>query len=255
MAIGAYERANVVAILAAGRDPKWTPEQTAYDDAPDSAADGISLIETDVNGVLRARVELHLRKSVAFRTAVCTLNTYVNGQTWTVTIGGFAVASGVIATNWSDVVDALIAALPGVPNADALVSFARTGVGDATVLVVTGDVNANWAIVVAATGGASMDCKADPFTADLYLYGKVRGGLSTPAAVTPPDDWALIEGETHMAVTWRGFSHKLDVDGYSRLYAQVDNLTPFAGDGGTVTYALGGGLWLAGCVLESGVQT
>jgi len=253
MAVGPYERANVVAILAAGRDPKWSEPQTGFANAPDSDGDGISLVGDDVNGLLRGRVELHLRKDISKRAAAITLNTFVAGQTWTVTITGNAVTTGAIATNWSDAVDALIAALPGVPAADALVTFARSGVGDATILVVEGIENADYNIAVSATGGSIMDCVAEPKLADLYIYGRVRSASATIALI-PPDNWALITGETHLAVTWRGLSHKLDVDSYAQLYAQVDNLLG-AGDGGSVTYAIGGGLWLAGCVLESGVST
>ena len=63
---GAFEKGNLLSILAAGRKPQWV-EQTGHEGAPDSTGDGVYLENS-----LQTYVVVEVRENVAYRTAVFT---------------------------------------------------------------------------------------------------------------------------------------------------------------------------------------
>ena len=251
---GPYEIANLLAILAGGRYPDMeeiTPAAN-YTGAPVGASAGASLVDTSERGVLAALVKAALREYPSYRQAVVTVTNFVAGQTYTVTITGNAVAFVDVTGDVKDTYDGLVAALAGVPAADALVSFTALdldGDGDSDALLVTGDVEADYGIATSTGGGgATMATEAEPSTADLRLYGTENDSTSDAPAL----NWNYIPS-SYLALDYRGHIQRYSVGGLQRLYAQVDNLAGHVSDGGTITYAMHG-VWIGPCQLEEQVQ-
>lgn len=237
MTVGLFELANLLSTLVVGRNPGWYDQVDAlgafdYAGAPNAGSDGVPL-----DNAPTALLIVDLRDDVSYRTCRITLGVFVAGQVWTVTVGGNPVATGAIATNWSDVVDALIAALPGVPAADALVTFTRSGTGDATILLVEGKAEPGYSIGIAAGGGASMACVANPESLDVRLFFTHLGSAANSTRNAPAaNTWRQANGAVYVGVTYRGCVERVTVAGLARGYAQLANLAGVVGDGGTVTY-------------------
>jgi hypothetical protein len=242
-----YETALLLDALIAGRVPSFA-EQTdgsshtgdpATTGAPATAGAGVGLVETgDTNGAIRALVGIQLRMDPSKRTAHVYPVNYVAGETYTVTIGGNAVAV-VGGGTWAATVALLIAALPGVPAAAALVTFAAAntsdggGAGTVDILVVRWKAEAATSIAATATGAATVRCVADPESCDarIYLY---RGGAARDTVTLMPTGWAL-EG-TITGITYRNLVRSILTAGCVRAYVEIYAVAGAAGDGGMVIY-------------------
>lgn len=262
MTTGAYNRANVVAILGAARAPRMF-RMSSFSGAPTSGTSGVSLIQSDSDGVLFCLYLLACREDVAKRTVRVSENSFLVSQTYTVYIDGSAAGNQVTYTagaldDWEDVVDGLIADLPAKALADAAVTMTKTGSATAGwVLEIKGKAEADYTVDWAATGGATVTMTAEPTSAEARFYNLMRG---TDINATDEDDWdsswAFI-ANSDITLDYRGKTDRLDVAGYERVYVEVYSEAGPIGDGalggsGAITYEMGG-VWFGPCILESGV--
>jgi hypothetical protein len=225
-----FELATKLAVLTAGRNPQWDPQLIGgvmtYTGIPASLASGVNLQDAVVT-----LLQVELRENVAYRTGRVTVNTLVASQTWTVSINGNAVAFAAgPADTWATIIAGLIAALPGVPAADALVTFgAEDSDGDTIddTLVVRGKDEADYTIAVSATGGAAMDLAADANSANLILWRAAKTTTQRVLGAGVPQTWSIdpafgVGGVA--AVDEKGVTGYQQTNGYSRIYGQLDTV-------------------------------
>jgi hypothetical protein len=234
-----FELSNLLNTLMVGRYLRWKEQlDTAgtayqYTGAPLSASYGVYLENSP-----RTRLCVSLRTDVHRRTVWVTEDNHVAGQTYTVTVDGTAVAyaSGG-GDSWADVLDGLVAALPGVPAADALVTFTAEDLdsdGTNETLVVRGKAEADYTFDASATGAATVGVQADPNTATFRTYAYYAAG--TPASgSSSPSAWQLHEDA--VTIGYRGHASDMyDSAGWGRAYLEGYDLDGPAGDGASVTY-------------------
>lgn len=241
-----FELALLLDTLIAARNPSWAEQTTgstysgdpSTTGAPVLSGAGVGLTVDDSAGCITALLNVQLREIPGQRTARVYATNYVAGETYTVTVGGHAVAV-VGGATWAACVVQLIAALPGVAGAAALVTFAgetSLTAGDtlrvrwkAETAAVVGDL----AITFSATGAATLKCVADPEScaARVFLY---RGGTAQTSATTTPSGWALAQSIS--GITYRNLTLPVLVAGFTRAYVEVHTVAGDAADGALVIY-------------------
>lgn len=254
------EQANVDAILSAGRMPRWV-EQDSYSGAPTSAADGVSFIAYEPSGgSIVAAYLIALREVVHARTSRVTITNAVAGQTYTVTVGGNAVAVVAATSTAAGIIAQLVAALAGVPAAAALVTFTAVDAdGDGTVdtLRVRGRAEADYTIGISATGAATIACDADPSGANVRMYFYPRRPYTdenVSGTVDEPEVWA-INPDGDELLDHRGCARRAFPASWSRGYIELHAYSHPGGDaagaGGTLSYSAGGGVWWGPAIQEA----
>lgn len=249
-----FENVNVLAELMVGRDPKWT-EQTEYTGAPDDLGDGVYLEDSPT-----AIVYLKCREEVHRRSARLTPVGPVVGDTYRVTIGGhivnFVAASAVV----DDIIDGLIAALPGVPAAAALVTFEGRNADDEntapfTQMFIAGKAEANWTLGLAIIGGggSTQTATADFDTCNARTYLTMRHKLSTAPNIGEPSSWGSPDA-AHAIASYHGWVDGVnDLGGVDRLYLELDTLASAVADvpgaGSAITYLAH--VWIGPAVRET----
>lgn len=240
-----FSRSLLLNELAAGRLPMFTEQTDGADGAgdplhigaPSSAASGVYL-----EGSILAHVVAQLRPEVHRRVACVYELNHVGGETYTVTIGGNAVAyvSGG-ADTWEDVVNGLIAALPGVPAAALLVTFeAQDSDGNGTddTLLIRGRSETAYSLGLTTTGAATMHAVADPESATgrFWRYYGVSPGTAPTSSpylsngiTEGPGGWTSTGAGTN-TITYRGLSDPRNVAGVNRGYYQLSTVTGAVGD-------------------------
>lgn len=248
-----FERANQLAILSSGRSPQWvahahTPATVAATTggAPSTAAAGVPLSDTASGTAVKTLVGLSPRKAAHRRQAVVTL-TYDAATTYTVTVGGNAVATAAntdAATTLTDLADDLNASAPVA----ALVTATATDAdGDGTIdsVTIVGDAEVDWSIDATVAGGAgTVTVVADPatLTVRVWLYG-------ANDALTGHPGWQLANNGGLSSIDRRGYVERFDTAGIGRLFLEVHAITAVGGDGASVTYSPT--LAVGPCLLET----
>jgi len=224
-----YELANLLATLMVGRDPQWT-EQTTYTGAPDTADDGVDLVNCP-----KTLVDVAMREEVHRRTVKVTIDTLDLTATYTIYINGItcaydAGAGG--ATDEEDVIhgirDAVNTAASAVVTA---VAIDADGDGDDDTVVITGDAEAHYYVSEAATGTAVQAVVADPDQGTMRLYGKYRGTVTA----NTPAGWRMVLDQ-EFVLDYRGFMERFETAGLDRLYVELASVDGTS-DGSTITYA------------------
>jgi hypothetical protein len=234
--MASFTEINLLAKLTAGNEVEWY-QQTTTLGPPASAAAGRT-----TSGTVTAQYHVPIRENAAHRTAHAVISAVVAGETYTITIAGSAVSYVALALDdEAAIVAGLIAALPGVPAADALVTFAAedvAAVGDG--LVIAGKAEAGYSIGANATGAAGIDVEADAEHASLTVWILPGGTAGTGQAL--PTVWTVAGTDGRKDLDYRGEIQRINVAGLSRVYLQVSDLDgpqapdapPF--DTGSVTY-------------------
>ena len=221
--MGAFEKANDLAILAGGRKPQWE-EQATYTGAPSTPSSGVYL-----ENALAAAIAIGLREEAHRRTARVTVDTLDLAADYTVTIGGVACTAAGPHASLAALLSAIDVAVDAGAGATVPASVTDED-GDSvddTVLIV-GDAEADWTIAVSATGTGVLDCVADASTGAMRVWAKMREDDA-------PDAWLLVYDQD-LLLTRRGFLERYEIGGLDRIYVELYDLT-YAGDGGTVTYS------------------
>lgn len=218
--MGKYEKANELAILAAGRNPQWDAP-SAWENAPSSASSGVYCENS-----LVALVDVMLRQEAHRRTAVVSVTTLDLAADYTVTINGVAaVATGAHAS-----LDAMLTELEVAINALAGDPVVATADLAADTITIVGSAQDDYSIAVSATGTGVLACVADASSATLYGWLVYQAGnANTPEGWRHPYD-------AEYAIDWSGYADRWTAAGIDRLYVEVRDLAGFAGDGGSVTY-------------------
>lgn len=246
------QNVNIIAELSACLRPSWSPLTEAdITDAPNSAADGVSLAD---NTSPASRVAIALREDVWRRTARVTVDTRDAATNYTVTVDGTAIAttSGAFASDDAILVeikakvdaDATVGQAAATPvvdsyliDADGATTVGTAGGGTAAVaLIIIGESQADYSIAVSAGGTGVLACKADPSTATAYVYVTASGvGGSGSGDKPATTDWFLVDDGTK-SVTFRGLALNVTTGGWDRLYVELGSVAGDGADGGTVTY-------------------
>lgn len=242
------ERTVLLTVLAAGRVPYWREQTTLPDGdgnpdftlAPASAADGVYLEDA-----LVLHTAVQLRANVHRRTCTVHATNYVAGETYTITIGGNAVAV-VGGASWAACIIQLIAALPGVPAAAALVTFTAqdsegNGVNDT--LLIEGKAEPSYQLIINSSGLARLHAVCDPISCDMRLYFHHGISPGTAAASHPylstdttegPSAWMQSGDGNITGLTYRGRAGAFPCAGYDRAYVELYTVAGVAGDVATV---------------------
>ncbi|MFU8802634.1 MAG: hypothetical protein ACNA8W_02385 [Bradymonadaceae bacterium] len=209
--MGAFELLNRLGILSIGRRPEWkTPASTGI---PTSPTAGVSIA-----GAVKTMVWLECREELHRRTARVTI-TNDAATTYTVTIGGNAVATGGEAT-LEATIDAMVEDINTDVDAGALVVASREGAGDDSVLLLRGAGSADYTLTVGAeTGSGTIDFTADATTAEVWVY------LYADGIGDKPEGWAIAKdghwGDIGDEIDFRGITERLETAGYSRCAVEV----------------------------------
>ena len=237
--MGKPETANLLAILAAGRQPQWVAQATVTG-APSSAGSGNHL----ENGLL-GMVDVKMRAEVHRRTALVTVDVVDLTGTYTVEINGNAVvydAAADGAANLQDVLDGIAAEIMADVVVNLLVSATVTDEDEDTfddTVKIVGLAEADYTVDFSTTGTGELAVEADASTASVRFY-VTYGGTNAP------DGWRHPEGEEY-DLTFRGLYKRVDTAGLDRLYVEVFDVVG-TGDGVDVTYAPS--VSLGPCVVE-----
>ncbi len=246
---GAFDTANLLAILAGGRAPEWEAQSTQAGGhnttaaplrPPELASDGVAL-----SGNLFTMIDVPLRITGPHRRrGIVTIGTFDATTSYTVTLGGNAFTSTTpadLATALSDLATAINA------HADYTASVVTTTV------VFYGATDADFSIVPSRSGGTgTLSTVADPSSAPPRFYG-----IGASVAATAPETWKSVLGVTaapSLAADFRGVLGPMPTAGLSRVYVEVDSLAGHASDstgtGGTLTYATPV-VTIGPCILEN----
>lgn len=220
-----YDTANILAILAAARNPEWSTQLghdgtsgTDADAYPSSAGAGVDLVNS-----VQALVAVEMRAAVHRRRSVVTVTTLDLTADYTVTINGTAcIATGVHAD-----LDALLTELALIINTNVPSTVTASADLTANTVTIVSDTNADYTITMSATGTGVLAIEADPTTAKLRLWAKCRSSSA-------PSTWIQILDQ-EFDVTSVGFLERFDVGGLDRLYVEVATVDG-TGDGASVTY-------------------
>jgi len=224
-------------------------EQTAHIVAPTGAGSGVAL-----NNAPSMRWLAKLREDVSKRTGRLTSLVHTPTDTYTVTVGGNAVAYVSLAgSTFEDVVNGLVAALPGVPAADALVTFVGVdvaGLGALDTLLIQGKAEAEVSLAITTTGTSTttLTLDASTATARVFLKAGPQGG-----GTANPDGWHHKDVED-FSLTYRGISKSVpDVGGWDRAAVELASVAAFAGDAaaGNNVLALNTEVQIGPCAMES----
>lgn len=203
-------------VLDGARNPKMQYQATvvAAEDPPANATVG-----TDMEGALYALFMCVLRRDANFRTAIVSVDTLDDSQTWTVTIDGNAVAFISDATTTAA---EIVAGLKAAIDLDGVVSLIVDTAVVLETLVITGKTAADYTIAVSATGAgvlATVGTDATEVT--------VRGWYKPTGAAEATDPWLDMEG--HEETVERNTGWVLSVAPFDQVWGQV-----VATDGRTV---------------------
>lgn len=238
--MGKFETANLLAIVAAGRNPQWV-EQTAYEDPPTSASDGTYLEEAVVT-----LVRVDLRETLSARTAYFVIDAVDLTAVYELVLDGTSVtydAGGAGATDLDDVLAGIVAAVQGNVTTNALVNVTVVdtdddGVDDA--VRIEGRAIDDYTLDYSTTGTPTVRVLADPATASIRFYATVAG------TGTKPDGWVQ-PYDANYPIAFRGFIERFETAGLDRGYVEVYDMA-CAGDGASVTYTAT--VTLGPCVVE-----
>jgi hypothetical protein len=231
-----YTEATELAVLSAGRSPKWSdcPTPTAE---PSTAASGVALEEA-----VRTLVQVSLREQAHRRTVRLGITGVDLLSTYTVTIDGTAVdydADVANAVDLEDVVDGIAAVINADVTANLVVTATAVADDDTTTsprtkVLIRGISGAAYSINFTESGpGAdpTLVALADYESCDLRLwwYAGARAGSFAPGV------WASSGGI--VVLDRRGFLERYDTAGLARCHALLTGLLGHPGDGVMVTYA------------------
>jgi len=245
--MGAYELANELGILGAGRRPEWSQIPTAVQESPPGDADGVYLQNARV-----AYVAIQLRRRVSARTVTVTVDVLDLTAIYTITVGGNACiynAGGAGAATLQDVLEGIRDAINGVPAAAALVTAVvidddGDGVDDTVEII--GDAVADYTIAEVATGTGALTALADSTATTAFLYAKVRGAAKS-TSTTAPSGWFKPSGG-EWSVDVQGMIERIESAGLNDGFVELSALAGVVGDGGSVVnYARA---WLGPAIIE-----
>lgn len=245
-----YETVIRLNVLSAGRNPTFWEQTTGslgagdpdFTGAPVNSGQGASMSDGQGSGydVLFSQYWVELREDVSKRTVrIFSGGVVTPADTVTVSIDGNDVSFIVPgAATWATVVAGLVAALPGVAPALALVSFTDVTIGTTHHLLILGKAEAQYTIglSVAGGGGTNMVARADPASCSARYFVYPRTTTASTSTHAPPT-WALKDDLG--VIDYRGQTDTARLAGYERGYMEIYNVAA-AGDttgtGGTIYY-------------------
>ena len=222
--MGMLDTSNTLAILAAGRVPEWYAQLghdgtsgTDADGYPSAVSAGVDLLNT-----MQAVVAVEMRAAAHRRRSVISVTTLDLAATYTVTIN----VTGCVAAGPFADLDALLTALALAINTALSPTITATSDLTANTITVIGT-NADYTITMSATGTGVLAIEADPTTATLRIWAKLRSSSA-------PSTWLQVLDQEY-ALTHVGFLERFDVAALDRLYVEVTDVDG-TGDGASVTY-------------------
>lgn len=231
--MGAWERANEAALLAAGNRPEWT-RQTAHSGRPIAPSEGVYL-----GGALRTLVSVSLRRNPSFRTAVITLS----GPTGT----GFTrvIVNGVtVSTSSNQPIEQVAQGLASAINGHGTVNkavLAEHG-PEPNMVTVTGKTSDDYSIdVMSTTESVSASAEADAVAANAILWGRMGGVGAVPHV------WTALRGWEALGVGVSGFTERFDTGGIDRLFVELRHLSGHPDDGAGIVQSAA--VWIGPSVL------
>lgn len=241
-----YTTATQLAVLQAGRAPKWTPLSIpgefppGYALPPQTSAGGVPL-----EGATKALAYVALRENPLGRTAKLVLGTVNLTAEYQLTIGGTMVsydANAGGATSRQDIVEGIIAAIEANPTTDGLVSaeavstFEVNGI-DTVKLVGKAEPSYSFGPFAAVGGGTTSTMMADieRATVVVWFLPDARPGNTPPAA------WVV--GDRGIELDHRGWIQRYDVAGLQRMHLQILDVQMHPADAAAVSQGdiFGGG--------------
>lgn len=230
---GAFEKGNLLSILAAGRKPQWV-EQTDYTGAPNSTGDGVYLENS-----LQTYVVVEVRAAVAYRTAVFVGADLELASEIDLTFDG----TGITVSGPFDDTEAALAAVAAAIEADGTLDDLLSVVATATTLTVTGKAEDDYSIdQVNAVGGGTLTCTADA------LAGAARVFVTLRESNGPTNKWVMAY-DADYTLGRRGFVDRFATGGQDRVYIEIYDLAGHADDGPEVVQAVTA-VWVGPCVVE-----
>lgn len=232
---GAFEKGNLLSILAAGRKPQWV-EQTGHEGAPDSTGDGVYLENS-----LQTYVVVEVRENVAYRTAVFTGDGLELAIEIDLTFDGNAL---VVSGPFDDTAAALAAIKAGI-EADSTLNDLLTATlsADETTLTIIGKAEEDYSIdQVNAVGGGTLTCTADALTGAARVFVIMRESNG------PTNKWVMAY-DADYTLGRRGFVDRFASGGQDRVYVEIYDLAGHADDGPEVVQAITA-VWIGPCVVE-----
>jgi hypothetical protein len=239
--MSAFETANLLAILAAGRRPVWAvqpdADQTIVPNTPSagvslSVGSGAPALYTEI--VVRVREVPHARTSYYIVSTVDLVATYtfaVNGGT---PISYDADAEG--ALSLTDILEGLKAAVEADGTTNGLVSaevIAATSTEPAMLRIRDKTATDHYINTFDdSPGSAVVEVESDAVscTATPWAYPRNTTALST----TSPNCWSRTT-QAALSVTENNLAVRLETAGYERLYMQLGSVTGHASDDADVT--------------------
>lgn len=241
--MSAFETANLLVILNAGREPTWALQSDADQTIiPETAGAGVGL-DIASGDALKTMIVVRVRENPAARTSYYTVETVDLAATYTITVnGGTALsydAAAESATSVTDILEGLKAEIEGDAGTHALVTAtveaevtgdnaraARLKLADKTSTahyVSTFDDSPGTGVVTVVSDAVS--CSVTP-----WVYPRNRRADSA----LEPVCWTRTT-QALFAVTSGNIALPLDTAGYERLYLQLSSVTKHASDAAAVT--------------------
>jgi len=232
-----YEKINLLNALIPGRYPVWKEQTTgssysgdpSFTGAPATGGAGCSLADGQGQSYssIVSRLAVQLREDVSRRTVRVHEGTYSIGDTYTITVSGNAVAV-VGGATWAACVAQLVAALPGVPAADALVSFTAVVGTFGTYLLIQGRAEADYSIGITTAAAGIMKAYADPTSASVRIFSYPRNATTESTVTYGPSGWLLFADIG--AIDYRGYYDAVQTAAWDRGYVECYSVTGVAGD-------------------------
>lgn len=241
--MSAFETANLLVNLNAGRLPVWAL-QTDADQTIIPATPGAGVgLDTGSGDALKTLIVVRVRENPAARTSYYSVTTVDLTATYTITInGGTALsydAAAEVATSVTDILEGLKAEIEGDAGTHALVAATVEAevTGDnarAARLKITDKTSTTHYVSAfddtPGTGVVTVTSDAESCSATPWAYPK----NARADATLEPLCWTRIT-EAAVAVTPNNLTVQLDTAGYERLYMRLSSVTKHASDAAAVT--------------------
>ena len=268
--MGNFELANRLAELVTGRFPEW---KRFFSDIAENASPKGALGTPTTSGAgvtlqnaPKTLVSVDLRKQVHRRQVRIQIAVLDLTATYTVIVDGNSVAfdaGGAGSVTNEDVIDGIAAAIAAdgtvnlIVNALAIDEADLDGTPEITeverdTVRLEGIAEGDYSIDHSATGSGVMTVYADPISADLKVWARLRGKSSdTPADSVPVPNWRIPLGADAFAVSnVEGFVERFDTAGLDRFYCELENVTAFAGDAATTAVIQRGRVYIGPAIEE-----